>query len=546
MTDAAAPPFDHRLLRREARLIGALLPGLLLLMVNATLLNLPMREVTNGLDSDRYRVLWIICAYGVAYTFGCMMTGLFAGQVGLSRTFWGSLVVFGLFGMLSGLAGDVTLMTPLRIVQGFAKGVGLTAAMVILWKRFPGQVPVWMALYGVIAFSGALLGVPLGGAVTHWLSWRWLFFLQLPLGVLAALVAALLLPDDRPAARQSLRVDFLGVVLTLGWLSCLLVAVGLGQFWGWLDSSQVILWLVGFVLFFLAFLGWGALLSAPAIPTRILAVPRYVVALLTLDLYAINLYGLLGMLSGYMIDHRGYQWHQGSAALLSALPTMLAGVALYAVAVHRLGRRVCLFAGLCVMALGTLWLAAVDLYTPGYMLAVALAFWGLGVGVATVPAMAGLFDGLTSDQVFQQTGIFNLNRFAPALVASLLMAVLVARSADEHADRLRLAFSHNRPGAGLALRHAEEEVHTRSGLTNGAPAQARAALGQWVRLNARAFGVQTVLRYLALLTALGLPLALLAGRGRDAAQEEWPGLASAGAQGGAASDSTSSTDVPAA
>jgi MFS family permease len=519
-------------------------------MVNATLLNLPLREVTNGLDSDRYRVLWIICAYGVAYTFGCMMTGVFAGQVGLSRTFWGSLVAFGLFGLLSGLASDVTAMTLARIPQGFAKGVGLTSAMVILWKRFPGQVPVWMAVYGVIAFTGALLGAPIGGALAHWLTWRCLFLIQLPLGVLAALVAALLLPDDRPADRQPLRVDVLGVVLPLGWLGCLLVAVSLGHFWGWLDSGQMILWLAGFVLFFLAFLGWGALLSAPAIPTRLLALPCYVVALLTLDLYAINLYGVLGLLSGYLIDQRGYQWHQGGAALLAALPAMLAGVALFTLAGHRLGRRACLFSGLGVMVLGTGWLATLDLYTPGYMLAGALAFWGLGIGVATVPAMAGLFDGLTPDQVFQQTGIFNLNRFAPALVAGLLMGTLVARSADEHADRLRLAVSHNRPAVGRVLRHAEEEVHARTGLTNGAGAQARSALGRWVRLNARTFGLQTVLRYLALLTAAGLPLALLAGRGRGAAQREGAGAASAETQGeetpgvGVPCASTSSIGTP--
>src|SRR5262249_12985955 len=210
-----------------------------------------------------------------------------------------------------------------------------------------------MHCYGIHACTRPPLRATFGGALANWLWWRCFFLIQLPLGVLAALAAAVGLPDDRPAARERLRVDVPGVVLTLGWLSCLLVAVGLGQFWGWLDSAQVILWLVGFVLFFLAFLGWGALLSAPAIPTRILAVPRYVVALLNLDLYAINLYGVLGLLSGFMIDQRGYQWYQGGAALLAALPTMLGGVALYVTLGRRLGRKACLFAGLGVMALGT-------------------------------------------------------------------------------------------------------------------------------------------------------------------------------------------------
>src|SRR5207249_4026848 len=99
-------------------------------MLNATLLNLPMREVTNGLASDRYRALWIVLGYGVAYTFGCMMTGPLAGRFGLARCFWGSLLCFGLFGLLSGSVNTVEAMTPLRIAQGFAKGVGLCSSMV--------------------------------------------------------------------------------------------------------------------------------------------------------------------------------------------------------------------------------------------------------------------------------------------------------------------------------------------------------------------------------------------------------------------------------
>jgi DHA2 family methylenomycin A resistance protein-like MFS transporter len=187
---AVASPSPRSSLRQEARLIAALLPGLLLLMLNATLLNFPLREVSNGLDSDRYRVLWIVCGCGVAYTFGCMMTGPIAGLTGLGRAFIGSLAAFGLFGFLSGATPDVSLMTPLRIAQGFCQGVGLCSSMVLLWKRFPDRIPQWMTVYGVIACAGALLGAPRGGLLLHWLPWRGLFLLQLPLGVLAALAAA--------------------------------------------------------------------------------------------------------------------------------------------------------------------------------------------------------------------------------------------------------------------------------------------------------------------------------------------------------------------
>jgi MFS family permease len=499
---------DLRAERREARRIGGLAPGLLLLMANATLLNLPAAEVMNGLASDRYRVLWITGAYGVAYTWGCMMTGLIAGQVGLSRCFWGCLLAFGLTGALSGSVDTVTAMTPLRIGQGFAKGAALTSAMVILWQHFPGHVPLWMAVYGAIAFAGALLGGPAGGLVIHYLSWRWLFLLQLPLAAVTALVAALALPHDRPAARAPWRVEVVGVALTLGWLSCLVVAVDMGHFWGWFDSASFVLWLAGFVVLFAAFLVWGAAHSAPAISTRILAVPRYIAALVVLDLFCINIYSLISLLSGYMVGQRGYQWWQGSAVLATALPPMLASL----LAALCLGRpsdaKPRLLAGLGVMALATWRLAAVDLYTPAYQLALVLAAWGAGVGLATVPAMAGLFEGLAPAQVFLQTGIFNLNRFGPAAVVGMLLVTLVARNADAELDRLRLKVTHNRPAAGLAMAQLERDVHTRSGLGNAPAVQARVGLGGWVRANARVFALQTVLRYLALLTAGGLVVAL--------------------------------------
>jgi MFS family permease len=509
MTTTPHPTDALRLLRREAGLIGALLPGLLLLMLNATLLNLCGREVTNGLASDRYQVIWITAGYGVAYTFGCMMTGLVAGQVGLARCFWGALVLFGLLGTLSGLMDTVEVMTPLRIAQGCFKGLALTSAMQILWKRFPGRIPLWMSVYGTIAFAGALLGAPVGGLITHYLGWRGLFLVQLPLGAATGLVAALALPDDRPAVRARPRVEVVGVVLTLGWLICILVVAAMGQYWGWLDSNEVVFWLAGFVLFFAAFLVWGAVVSAPAISTRTLGLPRYVLTLLLLDVYGINLYVVLSLVSGYLTDQRGYQWWQGSLVLLPALPAMLAGVLLSGWLSRWANRKVRLFAGLAVMAAGVWWLSSVDLYSDGGWVAMVLVVWGLGVGVATAPAMAGLFDGLAPGQVFLQTGIFNLNRFAPASVMVLLFAALLARGTDAQFDRLRTAVTHNRPAVSEAVRHVEGDLHAHTGLTNGSAAQARAVLGKWVKANARVFALQTVLRYLAMLTAGGLVLVVV-------------------------------------
>jgi MFS family permease len=508
-------------LQHEWHLIAGLLPGLLLVMANVTLLALASTEVVNGLNSDRYRIQWIMGCYSAGFMFGAMTTALVAAQIGLSRCFAGSLLLFALASTLAGAAGTIEAMVPARLMQGYAKGLALNSAMILLWQHFPGQITRWMALYGSIAFAGALLGAPLGGLLTTWLSWRALFLFQAAAAAVAVLAAWWGLPDDRPAVRAPLRLDLVHVVLTLGWLICLTVVLDMGQFWGWLDSPKLVTWLAGFVVFFAVFVAWGLLRSEPLISLRLLLRPRYAAAITVLAIYASNIYVLIGMLSGYFIDLRRYQWWQGSALFAPLLPCMLAGVLAGAWGKRRLR----LVLGLGIMALTTWRVAAVDLYVERGWIALQLALWSFGAGLATVPAMQAVFEGLSTEETFSQAGIFNLNRFLPAFVVGAALATLLSRRTDAELDRLRLNVTHNRPVIQHTIQHLRGELSAHNGLPNGPARQARAALTRWVRANARGFAVQTVLGYLALLTGAGVVLALgvpTAAAGRPAAPADDP------------------------
>lgn len=491
-------------------LVAGLLPGLLLLMLNTTLLAVATAEVANGLDSDRYRVQWVTGAYSVGFLVGCMLTQLVAGQVGLRRCFTGAVLLFGLVACLGGSSDTVMAMVPWRFVRGCTKGLALTSSMVLLWRRFPGHVSLWMSIYGTILFAGALLGAPLGGVLTSWFSWRALFLFQAPAGVLAALAAWRGLPDDRPAVRPRPWLDPVHFVLTPGWLTCLIVVVAMGQYWGWLDAPQLAAWLAGFVAFFLAFAAWGLLAPRPIFNLRPLLSPRYAVAFVLLSLYGISIYTLVGLLGGYLTDLRGYQWWQAGLVFLPALPCMLAAVLVGLWLGAPANRSWRLVGGLAVMALATWRLAAADLYMPREEIALLVACWGAGVGLATVPAMQGVFAGLTQEQAMQQAGIFNLNRFIPGFVVGTLMVTLLSRTTDAELDRLRLRITHNRPAVTQTLGQMRGDLARRTGLPAGPRRQAQAVLGKWARVNARAFALQTVLYYLAFLTGAGAVLALVA------------------------------------
>ncbi len=493
---------------REWRLLLGLVPGLLVILADAAVLALPSTELTNGLDSDRYRIQWVTGSYAFGFMAGCMITGLVVGQVGLSRCFTGSLLVFAVSSALCAAADTVSAMTPPRLIQGLAVGLALTSSMLLLWERFPAGPAHGMAVYASVVLFGALLGAPLGGLLTSWLSWRWVFLVQLPLGLLAAASAAWALPDCRPAVRAPLRLHFLDLVMTLGWFTCLTVVLDMGQYWGWLDSAQLVLWLAGFVLCAVAFVAWGVFCSGALIGLRLLSVPRYAAAIVVRSVYEVSLYVVIGLLSGYMINLRGYQWWQGSAVLAATLPPMLAALVFGQWVDAPANRPIRLTLGMGAMAWATWCLSAADLYTSKFWTAGLVAVWGAGAGLATVPTIHLLYDGLSSAQARSQAGMFNLSRFLPALLVGAGLATLYARDTDAQMDRMRLRITHNRPPVQQTVAHMRQQFASRSGPSNESHLQSHAALARWVHSNSRAFAFQTVMEYLAILTAGGAALAL--------------------------------------
>ena len=268
-------------------------------------------------------------------------------------------------------------------------------------------------------------------------------------------------------------------------------------------------WLAGLVVFAAGFVIWGIVMPTPLISLRPLARPQYAGALLVKIIYSINIYALIDPLSNYMIRLRGYQWLQGSVVLLSALVFMLAAVC----AGLRLGnpanRKARLVIGLIVMTVATWQLSALDLYTSKAWIGLLVAVWGAGVGLAAVPVMMPLFEGLTQEQAFSTAGIFNITRFLPAFIIGATLSILLSRTADAEVDRLRLRVTHNRPALSATVAHMKSEFTTRNHRANGQDKQTQAVLGAWVRTNARASAFQSVLRYLAWMTAAGTVLALL-------------------------------------
>jgi DHA2 family multidrug resistance protein len=409
-------------------------------------------------------------------------------------------------------------MSPLRLLQGFGAGLTIASAMVLLWREFGAQKPAAMAVYGLTVYLASLLGPVVGGLLTAWLSWRALFLMNLPLGLTAAALGAWLLPRDRPAPAGPVRLDVVGLVLFLGSVAALSVVLDMGQYWGWLRSPFFVPWLAALVVLGAGFVLWGTLAAEPLINLRLFAVRNYALGIGIKAAFSINLYALLGLLSAYMIELRGYQWWQGALVLLPAFVTLSATTAasVSRVRYHRLR----MGAGLALMALATWVMGAVDLYTDKRWLAALLGVWGAGAGLVVVPVMLTLFEGLTPAETLQAAGVYNITRMLPAFVVGATLVTVHTQRADAHFDRLRQRITHNRPLVSETRHHLAHHYAARGSSAGVQQKQAHATLGRWAHANAKAFAFQTVLRYLALVPALGVGLVWFVLHHRDAEDTE--------------------------
>jgi MFS transporter, DHA2 family, multidrug resistance protein len=506
MTDRPLAEDLWQTLRGQWRVMLAVLPGLALTMLHSTMLDLPRADVVAALDSDKYRVQWIVGSYILGSATGMAMTQFIGSRIGLRATSLLAMALFTVAGSACGALSEVVWFTPLRLVQGFGTGLLISTGMVMLWRAYPRRRALAMALYGMAIYVPALAGAPLGGLLTASLSWRLIFVLNLPLGVLLASLAWYLLPADRPAPASRSRMDWIGLLLLGSWIVPLNVVLDLGQYWGWFVSPILVSWLTGLLLAFAAFVAWGVWPARPLINLRVLALPHFSLGLGIKVLFSINLYVLVSLLSGYMIELRGYQWWQGSLVLLPGVATMVLGI-LVGIGVGKDGnRRLRMGVGLTLMFVATGLLAGVDVYTAKDWQAARVALWGFGAGLVAGPALLTTFEQVSDEEILRTAGIFNVCRSIPVFCASGLLATYLTQQTDVHFDYLRQTVQYNEPAVAEMLRNTERHLVQRGSPVHLASKQGHVALGRWTKVNARSNAVRDVFLLLALVPAGGLVL----------------------------------------
>jgi EmrB/QacA subfamily drug resistance transporter len=390
-------------------------------LVVVTALPRMQRDLHTGLVA----LQWTVNSYGIAFAAGIITAAALGDRFGRRRVFTLGLALFTLSSAACALAPDAAALIVARTVQGFGAAIILPLSLTILTTAFPLQRRgLIVGIYGGLAGLAVAAGPLVGGAVTQSLNWHWIFWLNVPIGLLAAVLGMRLLPESHGAAG---RLDLPGVALVTGGVVALVWSLVRASDVGWSSPQTVGTLLAGCALL-LAFVWWQRRAQAPLVPMGLFRSRAFAAGTVTTFLMSGATFAAAFLVTQEFQFARGYSPISAGLRLLPFFATPMVISPLAGAISDRIGRRPIMDTGLALQALGFTWVAARgSLHTSWVELAGALLVAGVGISMALPTVPTAVLNAVPAAQLGKASGInYMAQRFGAVFAIAIGSAVFSA------------------------------------------------------------------------------------------------------------------------
>jgi EmrB/QacA subfamily drug resistance transporter len=420
-----------------------------MVVLDIAIVNVALPSIQVDLGFSQENLQWVISAYALVFGGFLLLGGRAADLLGRRRMFLSGLAVFTAGSLLAGLAWSEASLIGARSLQGLGAAIISPAALSILMTTFSEgrERNVALGVWGAVGGFGAAAGVLLGGVFTDLLSWEWIFFINIPVGLAAIALAPVLLGESRD--RRASSFDAAGAVLVTAGLSTAVFAITQANDYGW-SSGKTIGLFVGAVALLVGFLLAETRAKDPLMSFSIFRIKTVSGANVAGFILGTALFSMFLMLTLYMQQVLGYSAMKTGVAYLAVAGTSIVWATVASQLVTRIGVKPVLVTGMSLLTIGLLYFTQVSVggsyladLLPGFLLtAMGMAFSFVSISIAALAGVesrdAGLASGLinTSQQIGGALGIAILSSVAVAHTSSAARAgdpVPVALTAGFHA-----------------------------------------------------------------------------------------------------------------
>ncbi len=439
--------------------------GTLMEVIDTSVANVSLPHMQGTFSAGVDEITWVITSYLVANAIILPLSGWLGNYFGRKRTYLACLVSFTIASIGCGAAQSLPMLIMMRVIQGLAGGAMVPMSQAILLESFPqrehGKA---MALFGVGVIFGPIVGPTLGGYITDTIGWRWVFYVNAPLGVIGTLLGLLFIVDPSYLKRPEGRIDYLSFVFIALGLGGLELMMNRGERYDWFASPMIqasaLISALGIALFI-----WRSLTAArPLVELRVFRNREFAVGTFLMFCLGFGLFGSFTMLPLYLQKLMGYTATWAGLVLSPGGVMSLVAMAFVGPLVGRVDTRLLIFFGAVMNILALHLLQHVYLGVDFWYVAMGRILQGFGLGFLFVPLATVAFSRLKPQQIGQATGLYNLLRNEGGSIGIAIAATTVSRQTQFHHARLVENFTLGNPLLQERLGAAAQGLGGMSGL----------------------------------------------------------------------------------
>jgi DHA2 family multidrug resistance protein len=488
-------------------------------VLDTSIANVSLPHIAGNLSVSQDESTWVLTSYLVSNAVVLPVSGWFATRFGRKRFYMTCVALFTVSSFLCGIAPNLGMLVLFRVLQGIGGGGLAPSEQAILRDTFPArQLGMGMAVYGMAVVLAPAIGPTLGGYITDHYSWRWIFFINIPVGLLSLALSSRMVvdPPRLVEARKSGRggIDYVGFGLIAVGLGALEYVLSRGQELDWFAAPVIVAFSVICAVALVSFVIWEWQHAHPVVDVRLFKNRSFATANLMMLVLGIALYGSTVLLPQYVQIWMGYSAQQAGMVLSPGAVVLILLMPLVGRLVTRFDPRWLIAFGFGVLALALLHMAR-TLY-PGIDFPTAVwlrIYQSVGLAFLFVPINTVVYVGVSPAKNNAVSGIVNLSRNMGGDIGIALVTTLVARRSQFHQANLTARLDPGNQALSEKLGALTQALQHAGSTSVEAARRAYGVISQQLLQQAQTLAYADVLFIFACFAAAMVPLVLLTRRG---------------------------------
>ena len=481
--------------------------GTFMTLLDTTIVDITIPKMLAALNTDTYGIQWVIIAYMIGSAVAMTAVGWLGAATSYRFVYMLGMVIFLTMSVICGQATSLTEMLIGRLIQGIGEGLIVPISMTILFLVFPKEeAGLAMGIYGLGASFAPALGPTIGGFLTEHLSWRWIFYVNVPVGLIGFLLALILLEDVKPEDEKAWPFDWVGFILLAIFLGSLITFITKGQDKGWLQSYFIITLIAISVCSLIAFLIWEHYQHYPVLDLSLFKDPIFTIGVVTLGIFSLTLYGIFYLMPLYMERLRLYPTLLSGLIMLPGSIAMGISLIIGGVLSDRIGVRPIAIICMIFYIIFSYLLSIFDLYTPKSIVLIMFVLWCIPAGPLFPTLTTGSLQNVEDKKVNMGSSIQNVTRLVCGSIGTAIATTILERRASYFFDMLSAHTNYGHMPFLLAWQKAVKGFVAKGACLSFAREQANALMDFYIKAHSYFIAYQASFKILALLALMGLPI----------------------------------------